>query len=127
MRKLTGVILAAAFALAVPAAFAQEVSVAKLAVGTGLKKEVLQGEATAFASSVRGVYCQATLDVKAGAKFTLVWKHNSVETGQTQLQAPKATKAYVFTGYKRVRPGAWTVELLDGAGLVLSTLAFTVS
>lgn len=127
MKKITGIILAAVFALAASGVWAQQVSVAKLAVGTGLKKEVLQGEASSFAASVGGVYCQATLSVKTGAKFTLVWKLGGVVVGQTQIQAPKDMKAYSFTAYRRVGLGKWTVELLDGAGQSLSSLDFTVS
>ena len=122
-------IAAAFFAVLVLSAglvFAQEAAVSKVAVGIDLKKNELVGEAASFPPGTKGVYCRAELAVKSGAKLKLVWKLNNAVLGQSMLEIPKKSDYYIFTYYRRVFPGSWTVEFLDEHGLILAQTAFIV-
>ena len=125
MKKIAGITLAL-LALSAGLALAQQITVAKLAVGTDIKKDELIGQAKSFSAEIPGVYCWAKLSVQAGTKLKLVWTLNKVPVNQSVMEIPKTSDSYIFTAFRRVSPGSWTVELQDGTDQTLAQTAFKV-
>ena len=122
---ILGVLLAAGTILAQTPSSGSTLTVAGIGVGTGVSDRELVGQAESFPAGVGQVTCLTRLDGAAGeSAVTHVWSLGDKEMRRVEL--PLRSKSWRTWSQKNVKPGTWTVRVLDPAGVEIGKVSFTV-
>jgi len=103
-------------------------SIARVAIGTGVERSEPVAAAETFPSSAEQVYCFVEAkDIGQDAEITLVWIYGSKEMLKTTLPLKKGPRWRTYAS-KNLRglKGDWKVEVRDASGNVLKEVKFKV-
>jgi len=96
---------------------------AEIKAAKGVEKREPVEEGTTFASGDT-VYAWTRVTGAAGTKVTHVWKKDGKEVWKAYLKI--GSKRWTTQSRRKVKPGAWTVDVVTADGTVLGSVAFTV-
>lgn len=104
---------------------APSVEVEKVAFAVGVSSNNPVGAAPAFPAGVGNVYCwNRVRALKPPARIKHVWRHDGETVGEYDVDLRRVSSR-LWT-FKRVSPGLWQVDILDGAGNLLTAATFIV-
>lgn len=123
MRGMTLTGLLVGFSLSYGAA--ASLTIDKIAVGTAIDNRTLEGAADTFDASAPRLYCWMRVTAATPpATLKHVWRLNGAPVAEVPLTISQPSMRTWSS--KTPAPGAWTVDVQDEAGHVLSSVSFTV-
>jgi hypothetical protein len=98
----------------------------KVSVGSAIDDKEVTGTGTEFDGSIEQLYCWTRVVADdAPTRINHVWSLDGKKVANVTLKVDQLiTRTW---SRKRVRPGAWKVDVTDESGTVLASQAFTVN
>lgn len=96
---------------------------AEVAAGTGFANKAATDPASEFAAGTK-VFVVSKVIGAPNTVVTHVWKLNGAKNWQQKLKV--GSKAWTTSSRRKVKAGAWTVEVQAADGTVLGSVDFTV-